>query len=128
MIVIYLDEVQRLVRGKMDHMLLKPLEDWKAIWIASSATVGELEPMFQKRFPCRVATALPQADELVRFLQKRMEAWGIACDDASTLEVLSMRARNIPGDAIRPLVEAAIEEDRVLTRAMVDKFPFEDEY
>jgi len=92
---IYLDEVHRIVRRKMDHLLLKPLEELNAVWIASSARTDELDPMFVRRFPIRISSSLPNERELTEFLADRCHEWGIVPHDPETLLLLARRSRQV---------------------------------
>lgn len=113
-IVIYLDEVHRLVRRRMDHALLIPLEEADAVWIASTAYPRELDEMFHRRFAAKVNTTLPDSPELVAFLQERCREWGIDVDAQSTLESLARRSRRVPSAAISVIAVAAGKPSRRL--------------
>lgn len=131
--VIYLDEVHRLSRRFMDERLLKPLEDFPAIWIASSAYVkqadGEnksLEKMFHNRFTFRITTEKPGLDELVVWLAERCEEWGILIDaPEKTLTRLSERSHQIPGMALQVLNKAHKKRSKLLTFAIVEEHTFD---
>lgn len=131
--VIYLDEVHRLSRRFMDERLLKPLEDFPAIWIASSANIGVdpgtnagLEKMFQNRFTYRLSTEKPTSDEMVIWLAERCAEFGIQIDDPlSTLMQLARRSHQNPGMAIQVLNKAHKSRTRLLSRTLVDKHVFD---
>lgn len=123
--LIYLDEVHRLIRRKMEHMLLVPLQEMDALWIASSAMTGELDRMFRRRFSAKIETTLPSVPEMVAFLGERCRTWGIAVDKhPETLRLLARRCRQITSDAIGRIAVAAGRKGRVLTRNLVLQ-PFE---
>lgn len=119
--LIYLDEAHRLVRRKMEHLLLKPLEELDALWIASTAQPDELDTMFHRRFSCHLSTTLPTDTELNKFLAERCLAWGILTDDPNTLKLLAKRSGCLPAKAVSVLAIAAGRADRRLDRDLVLK-------
>jgi len=121
--IVYLDEVHRLVERKMDHMLLKPLEERDFLWIASSAVTTGLEQMFINRFATRLRTALPSRDELAVFLGLRCNAWSIDWEPDSILR-LAERANQVPGLALQVLARAAAQRARTITMEMVEGHDF----
>ena len=131
--VIYLDEVHRLGRRFMDERLLKPLEQSRAIWIASSAYVKKeeenkkkLEKMFQNRFTYRIDTQKPTVEELAVWLAERCAEWDIKCEDPEpTLTRLAQRSNQIPGMALQVLNKAHKRRSMLLTREMVDRHVFD---
>lgn len=133
--IVYLDEVHRLVRRNMDEMLLKPLEDYHAIWIASSAVVKKdgagdshkLDKMFQNRFSYRIQTQRPTKAKMVDWLLSRCEQFSIKLDDdaESTISSLAERSNRVPGMALHVLNKAHKKEDRMLTLEMVEKHVFD---
>lgn len=131
--IIYLDEVHRLSRRFMDERLLKPLEDFPAIWIASSAYVKRdgdsgqpLDKMFQNRFTFRITTELPDLDTLVLWLAKRCHEWGIRVEvPETTLPLLAERCHQIPGMALQVLNKAHKRRNKVLTLASVEEHVFD---
>lgn len=142
--IVYLDEVHRLVRRGLDEQLLKPLESYEAIWIASSAYVkkqdrensnedgrrqNSLEIMFQNRFTFRLETQKPTVDEMVFWLAERCEEWGISVEALeSTLGRLAERSRCVPGMALQVVNKAHKRRSKLLTRQLVDEhvFNFDD--
>lgn len=135
--IIYLDEVHRLSRRFMDERLLKPLEDFPAIWIASSANVKQvddrdqtkLDKMFQNRFTFRINTQKPNVSNLTVWLAQRCEDWGIQCEEPKkTLTRLAERCHHTPGMALQVLNKAHKRRSKLLTRAIVDGhvFDFDD--
>lgn len=131
--IIYLDEVHRLSRRFMDERLLKPLEDFPAIWIASSANVrrdGEggqtLDKMFQNRFSFRITTELPTLDELVIWLAERCDEWNIRVETPErTLPRLAERCHGVPGMALQVLNKAHKRRSKTLTFEMVEEHTFD---
>ncbi len=131
--IIYLDEVHRLSRRFMDERLLKPLEDFPAIWIASSANVkkndasdtSKLDVMFENRFSFRLNTEKPSVKELAKWLAQRCDDWGIECKDAQqTLTHLSQRSNQVTGMALQVLNRAHKKRDKLLTPQMVEEHIF----
>jgi SpoVK/Ycf46/Vps4 family AAA+-type ATPase len=103
----------------MDHLLLKPLEEMDALWIASTARPEELDPMFLRRFAAHVSTALPARAELVKFLVDRCHDWTITVDDHDTLELVARRSQCVTATAIAPVAIAAGKSGRLLSRELV---------
>jgi hypothetical protein len=135
--VIYLDEVHRLSRRFLDERLLKPLEDFPAIWIASSTYVKQeteedstkLDKMFQNRFTYRITTQRPSMPTLAVWLAERCSDWGIKCEDPEhLLMLLAERCHQIPGLALQVLNRAHKKRSKLITRDMVDGhvFDFDD--
>jgi len=91
----------------MEHLLLKPLEELDALWIASSAHPEELDGMFLRRFSAKLATTLPTQVELADFLAVRREEWEIGLDSHETLALLARRSRLVAARAISVLATAA---------------------
>ncbi len=131
--IIYLDEVHRLSRRFMDERLLKPLEDFPAIWIASSAYVKRdgdhgppLDKMFQNRFTFRITTELPDLDQLVVWLAERCDEWGIQVDSPEfTLPLLAERCHQVPGMALQVLNKSHKRRSKILTREIVENHSFD---
>jgi len=122
--IVYLDEVHRLVERKMDHMLLKSLEERRFLWMASSATTAGLEQMFLNRFSKRIRTSLPESDKLAEFLALRCLVWGIEWKEPETIVRLVERANQVPGLALQVLAAAAATPERELTRELVEDHDF----
>lgn len=116
LVIIYLDEVHRIVRRQMDHLLLKPLEEHPAVWIASSASLKDLSVMFKRRFTVRVATTSPTFHELVGFLEARCRGWQLNVDSRDTLGLIAQLSRLIPSRAIGALAIGAGRPGRILTK------------
>ena len=122
--IVYLDEVHRLVERKMDHMLLKSLEERRFLWMASSATTAGLEQMFLNRFSIRLRTSLPERDELAEFLVFRCLVWGIEWKEPETIMRLVERSNHVPGLALQVLAAAAATPEREMTRELVEGHDF----
>lgn len=137
--IVHLDEVHHLAAKKLDERLLKPLEDHKAIWLATSAYVKEedlssrtklLDKMFKNRFTYRLQTERPTVEELTDWLFDRCEEFGILCDDPHpTLTLLAEKCNQITGLALQVLSRAFKKRDVTLTRKMVidHVFNFDEE-
>jgi len=132
--VIYLDEVHRLGRRFMDEKLLKPLEESRVIWIASSAYIKKeedeesrkLDKMFQNRFSFRMDTQKAPVDDFAVWLAGRCMDFGINCDDPkNVLTRLAERSNQIPGMALQVLNKAHKRRSKLLTLEMVDQHIFD---
>lgn len=124
--IVYWDEIHRLARRRMDERLLVAMDKYKAIWLASSAIVGELDQMFLNRFDERIKVQLPEVNELAIFLANRCEEWDIRCagDPCKTLTRLAERANQVPGLALQVLRRAYGSRERILTMSTVENFEF----
>lgn len=131
--VVYLDEVHRLSRRFMDEKLLKPIEDFSAIWIASSANLSpessagkpELDVMFQNRFSYRLRTEKPSVDEMTQWLAIRCDEFGIRCDTPkATLRLLAERSNQVTGLALQVLNRAFKKRKKLLTEKIVAQHIF----
>ncbi len=132
--IIYLDEVHRLRRRNLDERLLKPLEDTKAIWLASSAYVkkdhvddsSKLDPMFQNRFSFRLITSPPNVAKLTQWLGKRCIEANIGVEEPTkeTLTIVARRSNCIPGLALQVLNRAVKSRGRTLTKQLAEEFCF----
>jgi SpoVK/Ycf46/Vps4 family AAA+-type ATPase len=109
----------------MEHLLLKPLEELDALWIASSARPGDLDKMFLRRFSAKLSTSLPTQAELAEFLATRCDDWNIAVDSPDTFGLLARRSKLVTAKAIYCLAFAAGKSERALSRDMVLKYRFD---
>lgn len=127
-IVVYLDEVHRLKRSKMEHLLLKPLEEMDVVWIASSAHTDELDEMFIRRFSSLVTTEYPSTEELVLFLTARCQEWNLniggSATPADTLLLLAQKSQRNVSACMKVLARAALRTDRMLTLTLVQQHSF----
>lgn len=122
---IWIDEIQGLVRRNLDHNLLKAVEQHRSItWVVSTATTKGLEPMFQNRFR-RMSTEPPTNEDFVDFIKERCShpGVGIKWDNRDTIILLALRARGIPGIALKCLAWAKLEGR--LTHKLVENYPFD---
>ncbi len=127
--IVYLDEIQHLVTEKMDAMLLKPIRELNAIWIATGVNADNvLNQMLIRRFASRCSTSLPSEMELALFLAGRCKEWGIEIDAPETVALLAHRSHQITAECINVIARAAGEVTadgrRVLTQKMVLEHPF----
>lgn len=132
--VIYLDEVHRLGRRFMDEKLLKPLEQSRAIWIASTAYLKKeedegakkLDKMFQNRFTYRIDTRKAPIGEFTGWLAQRCHDWSLKCDDPKqVLTRLAERSNQSPGMALQVLNKAHKKRSKLLTMEMVEGHIFD---
>lgn len=132
--VVYLDEIHRLTSRNMDEQLLKPIEDFTAIWIASSAYANKedgsrrkpLEKMLQNRFTHRLTTQKPTEKELAIWLGERCEQFGVTVESPrTTLPKLARRSNRVTGMALQVLSKAYQKRDKVLTTKLLDDHIFD---
>jgi Holliday junction resolvasome RuvABC ATP-dependent DNA helicase subunit len=130
--VVFLDEVHRLSRRAMDERLLVAMDDYPAIWIASTAepefkreNCTGLDPMFCNRFSFRLQTETPGVDELMEWLAARCREFHIRVETPeSTLRELAERSEHLPGLALHVLNRASKSRHRQLNRQMVEDHDF----
>jgi hypothetical protein len=123
--IIYIDEVHRLARRRMDEQLLIAMQSYNASWIASSARVDELDAMFLNRFYERIETERASIPELGLFLARKCAEWGIRSQaPQADLERLAERCQRIPGLALQVLQRARARHDGTLTRDMIEEHVF----
>jgi len=118
LVVVYLDEVHRLVSRHMDEILLKVIEDEPAIWILSTAKPGDLEDMLLNRL-LKLETELPAAPEMEEWLCDRCEEWGIKCTPEAIVRVVE-RSNRVVGTALHALALAATDPEEGLTLDLVE--------
>ena len=132
--IVYLDEVHRLSRRWMDERLLKPIEMYPAIWMASSAIVEKegddddqkIDKMFQNRFSYRIKTQRPNTKEMLGWLVARCKQFGITTEDnGETLMRLVERSNHSPGMALQVLNKAHKKRKPILTMKMVEEHIFD---
>ncbi len=123
--VIVLQEAQFLKARSLDKGLLTTLEDddLNILWIADTAHPEKLDPMFLRRFT-RISTVPPDKQTLAEYLAVRCTQWSITVDAPETLALLSERSRGVIAECIRVLSLAALNKDRQLGRATVEKYHF----
>jgi hypothetical protein len=135
--VIFLDEVHRLCSRNMDEKLLKPMDDYEAIWIATSAYADRhdgssrrpLEKMLQNRFTYRIKTQKPNETDQIIWTANVCERIGISVEDPrSTIALLTERCNCIPGMALQVLSKAYNTRDKTLTKKLLNQhvFDFDD--
>ena len=118
----------------MDERLLKPIEMYPAIWLASSASIekeGEnddqkIDKMFQNRFSYRIKTQRPNTREMMLWLVARCKQFGIMVEEAeATLPRLVERSNHSPGMALQVLNKAHKKRKPLLTMKMVEDHIFD---
>jgi hypothetical protein len=76
---------------------------------------------FLRRFSRVFDTELPNEEDFLCFLARRIHAWGLKLDHPDTLRLLWAKSGGVVGYALRSLVTAIDEDDRRLTRSQVSK-------
>lgn len=74
--IYFLDEVHLLKSMDRDSVLLRALDDNKAIWLLASAVPDQVHPMLKGRLS-EVETECPNPDELVRWVVERAKEAGV---------------------------------------------------
>lgn len=118
LVVVYLDEVHRLVPRSMDEILLKAVEEVPFVWILSTAKPAALEDMLKNRV-IKLETELPNSQELATWLCDRCDDWGIPWAPEAILRVVE-KSNCVPGKALHALALAATDLDEGLTLELVE--------
>jgi hypothetical protein len=123
--VIALQEAQFLKARSLDKGLLTILEDdgLDILWIADTAYPQKLDPMFLRRF-ARITTGPHDEQRLAEYLAGKCSEWRIEVDAPETLALLSERSKGIVAECVRVLSLAALNKERILSRATVAKYSF----
>jgi hypothetical protein len=126
LVIVYLDEFHRLARRRMDEKILKAMDSYPVIWLASSAITDELDSMVMNRCDEKIEIELPTVDELTDFLAARCKDFGLWCpgDARATLTRLAKRAQRVPGLALPVLRKAGRTPNRALTMELVNQHVF----
>jgi DNA polymerase III delta prime subunit len=124
--VIYLDEVAALGRRDLEPYVLKPIDESRAVWIASAITVRRsnrkgkarytegLSIPIQGRFGIKVGTSLPSVTELTTWIQDRCRDWKIEILDSNeTVPLMIKRTGGRVGYVIHFLSAAAAQGRRI---------------
>ncbi len=96
--IFYFDEVHRLVKYNMDEMLLKAIEEKRALWFFSTAKPEGLEDMFKGRL-IKADTEAPTDKELAEWLTARCDEWHIRWEPEAIVRVVE-KSERIPGSAL----------------------------
>jgi DNA polymerase III delta prime subunit len=108
-IIVYLDEVHRLVQRQMDQMLLKEVEEAKYLWFFSTAKPQGLEDMFQNRLLI-FETELPTVEEMEKLLVDLCDESGITWEPEGIVRAIE-KSNRIIGHALRALALASINPE-----------------
>jgi len=122
--LVYLDEVHKVEKKDVEDLLLKPLEELEAVFIASSAKLEGLDPMFLRRFSLKAETSPPSEEQLAFFIKARCQDWSISIDRPESISALAERSDGNPNRSIRVLAHVAMTIDRQLTEGIVKGFTF----
>lgn len=132
--IIYLDEVAALGHSGLESLLLKPIDESRAIWLASAIKVRQttnkvrqttnkarqitnkekvkprtgLSLPMQGRFGIKVGTTLPSDAELTQWIKDRCDEWEIIIieEEVSILLIIAITNRRV-GYVIHILAAAA---------------------
>jgi DNA polymerase III gamma/tau subunit len=118
-VVVYLDEVHRLVRRSMDEILLKTVEQMPFLWVLPTAKPSELEDMLKNRL-LKFSTELPSQAELVGWLCDRCNEWGIQWESEAVVRVAE-RSNCVVGTALHALALASLDPEEGLTVELVEE-------
>lgn len=140
--IVYLDEISALGRRGLDTLLLKPIDEWPCIWMASAKSVATkswtgkrskvegLSEEVRNRFAIKLGTAVPGPAELSTWIKRRCQEWQVLIEnEKETIALLIKRACNLIGHVKQPIVAAASHgtslETRILKLNDVRSFSFE---
>lgn len=118
LVVVYLDEVHRLVNRGMDEILLKSVEEMPFVWMLSTAKPGGLEDMLLNRM-IKLTTELPDAAEMEDWLCDRCDEWRIRWEPEAIVRVVE-KSNRVVGTALHALALASLDDDEGLTLDLVE--------
>lgn len=128
--VAILDEAHWLHKYGLDQMLLKPMDDYQAIWILSSAVMEKenpnderkLDKMIQNRCDFKVKTELPSDEELAHWFMRVAVESGFEIEDpVKLLPALFTKAGNVPGQVLKVFKMANSRKSRKVTLQHVEQ-------
>lgn len=117
-IIVYLDEVHRLVKRQMDEILLKAVEEAKYLWFFSTAKPNDLEDMFTNRL-LMLKTELPSVKQMEDLLVDLCDASSIEWQPEAIIRVIQ-KSNRIVGLALRALALASLDPEKGLTLDLVE--------
>lgn len=134
-VIVYFDEIAALRRRRLEGMMLKLIDETPAIWIASAISLqrtkgakkGEWSEQMSKemrgRFPIKVGTSVPHADDLSQWIMARAEDWNITIlQPELTIPRMIQRTRHQVGFLIHMFAWAASKSDRTISLDDVERF------
>jgi len=117
-IIVYLDEVHRLVQRQMDELLLKEVEEARYLWFFSTAKPGRLEDMFQNRL-IKLSTEVPSTTEMEKLLVDLCNLADINWEPEAIMRLIE-KSNRIVGLALQALVLASLDPEEGLTLDLVE--------
>jgi hypothetical protein len=117
-VIVYFDEVHRLVKRGMDEILLKEVEERRALWFFSTAKPGELEDMFLHRL-IKLDTHLPTVEEMENLLVCLCEEAKIRWEPEAIVRLIE-KSNRIVGIALQALSMASVYPEEGLTLDLVE--------
>lgn len=117
-VIVYLDEVHRLVKRGMDEILLKEVEEKRYFWFFSTAKPGGLEDMFQNRL-IKLTTELPTVEEMEKLLVDLCGEAGMNWEPEAIIRLIE-KSNRIVGVALQALAMAFLDPDEGLTLDLVE--------
>src|SRR5262249_10150251 len=125
--LIHLEEGANLKRLGCDESLTDVMDDPEfgdCHWFLTAVTEVGLDAQFCRRWGVRMVTTPPDETAVARLLAKRCHESKIRVDQPSTLQLLATKSWRVVGVALAPLSEALLDEPQVLTRRLIDQYPF----
>jgi hypothetical protein len=125
--LIHLEEGAELRRLGCDVSLTDIMDDpdfRTCRWFMTAVTEVELDPQFRRRWGVRTVTTPADEKSVARLVAKRCHECKIDIDHPSTFQFLAKKSWGIVGLATAPLSEALVDDPPVLTRKIVEKYPF----
>lgn len=125
--IIHLEEGTELRRLGSDVSLTDIMDDpdfRTCRWFMTAVTEIGLDAQFRRRWGVRAVTTPPDEKAVARLLAKRCHEAKIRVDHPGTLQFLAKKSWCIVGLATAPLSQALVDDPPILTRQMVERYPF----
>lgn len=123
-VIVFLDEVQYLGKSGLTRLFLKPLTQLTGVsWYACGVSLGNMDPMFLRRFSTRLQMPRPTVVELVQYLDQRCLDWQID-RTPQALDYLAVCSKGVVGECMSVLARAAESDRRELTMELIKSHPF----
>jgi hypothetical protein len=139
-VIVYLDEIAALRRRRLEGMLLKLIDETRAVWIASAISLkrkkgskkGQWTERMSKemkgRFAIKVGSSLAHPDDLSDWIESRSQEWNITIlEPEVTIPAMIKRALRRVGYLIHMFAFAATRKSRTLSLDDVNSFNLDAE-
>jgi hypothetical protein len=125
--IIHIEEAASLYRDRRDEMLTEVMDDpdfATCRWFATAVTDENLDEQFRRRWNLKITTSPPTIEDLAKDLALKCRHLGIGIDHPSTWLLLAEKSWQVVGRARALLATALMDIPPLLTRKMVQSYPF----